>query len=126
MDTWIIVTIAVSAAVFVVLLILLCLYLRKKARIRKADEEVKAKVSASASVLSGKFGGNDNIRSISASGSRVTVIVIDPLKVDKAGISQSLDNVMYMGNKVVFVIGTESQEFEKLLAENVGKKSDHA
>ncbi len=78
-------------------------------------------MKTSANALSLCFGGNDNIRQISAKGSRVTVRVLDPTKVDRKGIATIIDNAMYMGDKVVFVIGTESQEFTRLLEENVSK-----
>ena len=71
--------------------------------------------------LSDKFGGRENIVEIVQKGSRVIVTVKDPVAVDKDEISRSLDSVMFMSNKIVFVIGTKSEQFKALLEENVGK-----
>lgn len=88
---------------------------------KKQDEEVEEKVKTSAKEISDKFGGRENIVEITQRGSRVIVAVKDPLRVDKDEIAATLDSVMFMDKKIVFVIGTKSEQFKKLLEENVGK-----
>ena len=85
------------------------------------DQKIEEKVKTSAKELSDKFGGRENIVEIVQKGSRVIVTVKDPVAVDKDEISRSLDSVMFMSNKIVFVIGTKSEQFKALLEENVGK-----
>lgn len=91
-------------------------------KIRKSDEEANERVEQSAGNLSTCFGGNDNIVSISQQGSRVTVLLKNPELIDKEAISKELSSVMYMGSKVVFVIGSKSEEFSRLLKENIDKQ----
>ena len=50
-------------------------------------------------------------------GSRVTVLIKDIEKVNKEEIQKQFDSVMFMGNKIVFVIGSMSEEFSALLKE---------
>ena len=88
---------------------------------KKQDQIVEEKVKTSAKELSDKFGGRDNIVEITQRGSRVIVSVREPLKVHKDEITATLDSVMFMDKKIVFVIGTKSEQFKKLLEENVGK-----
>ena len=107
----------VAAAVIIIVLIS-----RKQAKIKASEKAVDEKVKSSASTLSLCFGGNDNIKEITQRGSRVSVLVNDMSKVDKTKIDATLNSVMYMGNKVVFVIGSKSEEFSKLLEENVAKQ----
>lgn len=113
--------IGVGAVILIGLVVFLALHLHKNAKIRKSNEEADKKVEESASHLALCFGGNDNIEEITQTGSRVSVKVKDPSKVDKEKIDQELSSVMYMGNKVVFVIGSKSEEFSTFLKENVGK-----
>ncbi len=115
MELWQILLIVFSALVLVLIIILLVLHIRKSNKIKASNLKVKEQVRASADALADKFGGNDNIVKISSSGSRVTVLLKEKDKIDKAGIEKEFSNVMYMGDKVVFVIGTESAEFSKLL-----------
>ena len=110
----------------VILVIILCIFLivhilMKNAKKKKAEKSVEEKLTTSTSQLADKFGGKDNIEKIQTSLSRVTVIVKDPQKIDKEGIQSILPGSLYMGNKVVFVIGSDSEKFKKLLEENVDK-----
>lgn len=107
----------VAAAIVIIVLIS-----RKQAKIKASEKAVDEKIKSSASTLSLCFGGNDNIKEISQRGSRVSVLVDDMSKVDKTKIDTTLNSVMYMGNKVVFIIGSKSEEFSKLLEENIAKQ----
>lgn len=119
---WALILIIVVAAVVLFLLVFfLVRHIVHKNKIKASEKEVEEKVKTSASSLAPCFGGNDNIKEITQRGSRVTVLVNDPEKVDKEKINATLSSVMYMGNKVVFVIGSKSEEFKKLLEENVDK-----
>lgn len=120
--TVIIVISAVAIALLAALAVFFIVRGIKSAKIRKSDEQADEKVEESAGNLSTCFGGNDNIVSISQQGSRVTVLLKNPGIIDKECINRELSSVMYMGNKVVFVIGSKSEEFSKLLKENIDKQ----
>ena len=121
--SWQIALIAVGGALLVGLLINLLLVIRKKRKVKASDKQAEIKMTNSANAISDKFGGYSNIVSITQRGSRVTVSVVNPDLVLKKDIVTIMDNVMFMGNKVVFVIGSHSEEFQKLLSENNGKSS---
>ena len=119
---WYIILIIVLAAILVVgAAVFIILKINKNNKIKKSEEEVNQKVEESASHLALCFGGNDNIVEITQTGSRVTVLLEDPSKVNKEEIAKELSSVMYMGKKVVFVIGSKSEDFSRLLQENINK-----
>ncbi len=122
MEPWMIYTIvAVSAVIVVLVLLFVILKVRKNIRIKESNKKADEKIEESASHLSLLFGGKDNIKGISSKGSRVSVEVVDSSKLEKDAITKELDSVMFMGNKIVFIIGSKSEKFEKLLNENVEK-----
>lgn len=107
----------VAAVVLIALIIFLVLHFIKKKKIEESEREVSKKVDDVTSSLSSLFGGNDNIEEIKKMGSRVTVLIKDIEKVNKEEIQKQFDSVMFMGNKIVFVIGSMSEEFSALLKE---------
>ena len=114
----------ILAVVIVIILVALFLIIRillKNANKKKAEEHVDKTIASSTSQLADKFGGKANIEKIQTSMSRVTVIVKNPTIIDKEGINSILPGCMYMGSKIVFVIGSDSEKFKKLLEENVDK-----
>ena len=111
----VLIVVAAVAIFFIVKIIV------KNVKKRKADEKVHETIRTSTNQLGDKFGGRDNIEKIQTSLSRVTVLVKDPTLVDKAGIQSVIKDAMFMGNKIVFVIGSDSEEFQKLLEQNVDK-----
>lgn len=121
MEAWQIALIVVFSILGALLLGTAIFFVVDKMRKRHEDQKIEEKVKASAKELSDKFGGRENIVEIVQKGSRVIVTVKDPVAVDKDEISRSLDSVMFMSNKIVFVIGTKSEQFKALLEENVGK-----
>jgi phosphotransferase system IIB component len=123
MQTWLIAVIAAAAVLLLLVIILVVLKINKNHRIKASEVAVNEKVKETASTLSTSFGGNENIQEITTRGSRVTVMVKDPAKVDKETIGKNLDSVMYMGNKVVFIIGEKSEEFQKLLSQNINRQT---
>ncbi len=123
MKTWMYIVIAAIAAVVVLALVLVLCKVRKNRKIQESERKADQKMEESASHLSLLFGGKENIKEISSRGSRVSLQVIDMDKIDKDAITKELDSVMFMGNKIVFVIGSKSEEFEKLLNENIDKQS---
>ena len=116
-----IIIIVVCCLLFVALGVIVALKVSKNKKIRLSEEKANQKVQEAASHLSLCFGGNDNIESISQKESRVTILVKDMSLVEKTKIDEELPSVMYMGNKIVFVIGSKSEDFSKLLKENIGK-----
>lgn len=123
MDMSVIISVSVVAGITVVaLIVFFVIKTIRLSKIRKSDEEANERVEQSAGNLSTCFGGNDNIVSISQQGSRVTVLLKNPELIDKEAISKELSSVMYMGSKVVFVIGSKSEEFSRLLKENIDKQ----
>ena len=121
MESWQIALIVVFSILGALLLGTAIFFVVDKMRKRHEDQKIEEKVKTSAKELSDKFGGRENIVEIVQKGSRVIVTVKDPVAVDKDEISRSLDSVMFMSNKIVFVIGTKSEQFKALLEENVGK-----
>lgn len=123
MNMPVIISVFVVAGITVVaLIVFFVIKTIRLSKIRKSDEEANERVEQSAGNLSTCFGGNDNIVSISQQGSRVTVLLKNPELIDKEAISKELSSVMYMGSKVVFVIGSKSEEFSRLLKENIDKQ----
>ncbi len=123
MDMSVIISVSVVAGITIVaLIVFFVIKTIRLSKIRKSDEEANERVEQSAGNLSTCFGGNDNIVSISQQGSRVTVLLKNPELIDKEAISKELSSVMYMGSKVVFVIGSKSEEFSRLLKENIDKQ----
>ena len=98
-----------------------CLHLAKKNKIQKSEEALNQKIDTATSKLALSFGGKENIKSIQDRSSRVSVEVFDMEKVNKDEIMKELEGVMFMGSKIVFVIGSKSEEFKKLLEEKVEK-----
>ena len=121
MEWYIILIIVLGVIALLGVIIYITLKTKRNKQIKEADEAVEQKVETSASHLSTCFGGNDNIVEIKQSGSRVNVLVKDPAKVDKEAIDKELSSVMYMGNKIVFIIGSKSEDFSRLLQENIEK-----
>ena len=121
MEWYFIFLIVAGSLVLGCLLLVLILKIRRNQKIKESEAAVNEKVESTASHLSTCFGGNDNIVEIKQSGSRVNVTLKDPSKVDKTAIDKELNSVMYMGNKVVFVIGSKSEDFSRLLQENIEK-----
>lgn len=115
------VALAVIIVVVLVALILIIRILVRSSKKKKAEKKVDETITSSTSQLADKFGGKDNIEKIQTSMSRVVVLVKDSTIIDKEGINSVLPGSMFMGNKIVFVIGSDSEKFKKLLEENVGK-----
>ncbi len=124
MEPWLIAVIAASAAVVVIVAaVIIILRVIKHNKIKKSNEEADQIVNEKAKEVSDSFGGKENIVSIQSSGSRVTVLVENPDIVNRDEINNSLENVMFMGKKIVFVIGSKSETFKELLEENIGKSN---
>lgn len=121
MNIYVIIAIAVAGVVLIGLAFFAIHKVNYNSRKKKAEIAIDKKVEDSAGKLSSCFGGKENIESISQKGSRVVVIVKDNSLVDKDEINKELSSVMFMNNKIVFVIGSKSEEFSKLLQENVDK-----
>lgn len=120
-QTTLIVVIVICCVLIIALGIIIAFKVSKNKKIRLSEEKANQKVEEAASHLSLCFGGNDNIESVSQKGSRVTILVKDMSLVEKTKIDEELSSVMYMGNKIVFVIGSKSEDFSKLLKENIEK-----
>lgn len=123
MKPWMYALIAVLAVLVVLAVVLIVLKVVKNKRIRESERKADQKIEESASHLSLLFGGKENIKQISSRGSRVSLEVLDTSKIEKEAITKELDSVMFMGNKIVFIIGSKSEEFERLLNENIDKQS---
>lgn len=94
----------------------------KKKKKENAEKKIDNEIKEVTSSLKDKFGGKDNIIEISSKGSRVTVIVKDISLINKEEINKTFDNVMFMSNKIVFLIGSDSEKFKQLLEDNVSKE----
>ncbi len=124
MEPWLIaVIVAVCVVVVAAAVVLIVLKVNRNRKIRQSEIEADQAVETKAKEVSDSFGGKENIVSITQSGSRVTVIVENPDIVEREEINNSLENVMFMGKKIVFVIGSRSETFKDLLEENIGKNN---
>lgn len=122
MELWQIILIIVSAVVVIATIIVVTLKLNKNKRINESEKKIKETIDESTTKLADCFGGKENIDSIDQIGSRVSVKVKDPLIVNKEAINKELPNVMYMGNKIIFVIGSDSIDFKSKLDEKISSK----
>lgn len=111
---------------FVIIITVLVIYLvkqNKKKKKQNAEKKIDSEIKEVASSLKDKFGGKDNILEISSKGSRVTVLLKDISLINKDEINKTFDNVMFMSNKVVFLIGSDSEKFKQLLEDNISKEN---
>lgn len=122
-DIVLVVTGVIASLAIIVLTVILIVRHIKMKKIKQSDEEVKKEVVTKASDLAKKLGSSENIEKIENHSSRVVVYVKDMSLVNKDEINTVLDNVMYMNNKIVFVIGSHGEEFKTLLEENIDKVS---
>ncbi len=113
--------IALGVALLASVVVFIIVKIAKNKKIQESEEQANRVVAETASALASCFGGNENIKGITQRGSRVTIEVNDPLAVNKEEIDSHFQGAMYMGNKVVLVVGSKSEEFSKLLQENVDK-----
>lgn len=102
------------------ILIFLFIFFILKNNSKKKAQALEKEVKQSATALYDKFGGKDNILEIKNSGSRVVVTLNDISKADKKEIQNIFESVLFMGNKIVFVIGSKSEEFKNIL-EDINK-----
>lgn len=116
------VLIALAVCLVIGALISVIFIINKKKKIKESEKKVEEKIQTSASHLSTLFGGKENILEITSRGSRVSITLKDMNTVDKEAIMKELDSCMFMGNRIVFVIGSRSGDFEKLLSENIEKQ----
>lgn len=98
----------------------LCIHFSKgkiKNREEKKESEVYVQKTSQVAQI---FGGKENIISIEIRGSRVVVNVkttngIDPNKLDEEGLKGSI----IMGQKVMFPVGSQAEEFAKDLKNKI-------
>lgn len=111
---------------FVIIILIFAIYLvkqNKKKKKENAEKKIDSEIKEVTSSLKDKFGGKDNILEISSKGSRVTVLLKDISLINKDEINKTFDNVMFMSNKVVFLIGSDSEKFKQLLEDNISKEN---
>lgn len=87
----------------------------KKRKIRKSEEKVNQKIEDSTSGLILALGGKENIKEVSVMGSRVRVLLNDYEKIHREEILKLHDSVLFMNDKVTFVVGSLSNEFASKL-----------
>lgn len=98
----------------------LCIHFSKgKIKNREEKKESEAYVQKTSQVAQ-IFGGKENIISIEIRGSRVVVNVkttngIDPKKLDEEGLKGSI----IMGQKVMFPVGSQAEDFAKDLKNKI-------
>lgn len=90
---------------------------KNKNREEKKESEVYVQKTSQVAQI---FGGKENIISIEIRGSRVVVNVkttngIDPKKLDEEGLKGSI----IMGQKVMFPVGSQAEEFAKDLKNKI-------
>lgn len=98
----------------------LCIHFSKR-KIENREEKKESEVYVQkTSQVAQIFGGKENIISIEIRGSRVVVNVkttngIDPKKLDEEGLKGSI----IMGQKVMFPVGSQAEEFAKDLKNKI-------
>lgn len=98
----------------------LCIHFSKR-KIKNREEKKESEVYVQkTSQVAQIFGGKENIISIEIRGSRVVVNVkttngIDPKKLDEEGLKGSI----IMGQKVMFPVGSQAEEFAKDLKNKI-------
>lgn len=119
---WYIILIIILICVLLLLAVIITIFkINKSKKIRESNSSADLKVKNAALNLGACFGGKENIKEIKTIGSRVSIIVEDISKVDKEKINGELSSVMYMGNKIICIIGSKSEEFSALLKEYTNK-----
>ena len=88
---------------------------------KESEKEVSNKIESSTNELSTLFGSSDNVESINNSSSRVTITVKDTTKLDTKKIEEQFKDVLFTGNKVVFVVGEKAEEFSNQLKNKIFK-----
>lgn len=119
MTVLIIILVIVGVIIIALALFFLIRHIIKKNKIKRSEEHVENKIDESTTIISTLFGGKENIIDVIKSGSRVSVVVKDISLVNKEKIDEQLSPVIYMNNKVSFVIGSLSSEFQKQLLEKI-------
>lgn len=115
----IIISLCVSFGVVILItLITLFLHLHKKYKIKKSDQSINEKIHSEADQLIQALGGKDNIKEVKVMGSRVRVTLHDFSKANRDQILTLHNSVLFMNDKITFVIGTFSEHFAKSLTDN--------
>lgn len=103
-------------AILLVMIVTIIIYRSiKKRKIRKSEEKVNQKIEDSTSGLILALGGKENIKEVSVMGSRVRVLLNDYEKIHREEILKLHDSVLFMNDKVTFVVGSLSNEFASKL-----------
>ncbi|MFA6830151.1 MAG: hypothetical protein WCR67_05575 [Bacilli bacterium] len=124
-EVWQIVLVCLGCVLVLVGVFFIIRHFIHSSKVKKGEENVQKALVSTTDSLADKFGGKDNILSITQSGSRVSVIVSDIKLIDKDGITKAIDNVMFMGTKIVFVIGSDSSKFKELLESKAANKDNN-
>lgn len=120
MSNWLIILlVCIVVIVLVALIIFIVLHISKNKKIEESEKHIEETIEKSTSKLADCFGGKHNIESVTQTGSRVSILVKDVSIIDKEAINKELPNVMYMGSKIVLIIGSESEDFKKKLDEKL-------
>ncbi len=122
MSTNMIITIVLSVVLGVLFLTLLGLSLYtmiKKHKIKKSEQKVTQQINDSTTGLILALGGKDNIKTVEVMGSRVRVLLNDYEKINREEVLKLHDSVLFMNDKVTFVVGSLSQEFAAKLNEHL-------
>lgn len=123
----IIILVVVIAVVVLILasgaIILIVLHNKKKRKqYNKEVEKADIKFKEDTGKLANYLGGIDNVVGINLTGSRVSIQIKDITAIDKNKIDELFQPVVYMSNKITFVIGSKSNEFEQLLKDKLKAK----
>lgn len=123
----IIILVVVIAVVVLILasgaIILIVLHNKKKRKqYNKEVEKADIKFKEGTGELANYLGGIDNVVGINQTGSRVSIQIKDIAAINKNKIDELFQPVVYMSNKITFVIGSKSNEFEQLLKDKLKAK----
>lgn len=118
----IILTSSIAGLAVIILLLVLILKKKQKKKYLQQEQKVQQEINKSTDQLTPLFGNNDNIKQITNRGSRTTVEVKDIAKIDEDKIKSTFEEVMFMGNKIIFVIGEKSATFAKMLEDKINHK----
>ena len=119
---WIIIVVgaAILLAVGIKVVVFIIAYNNSKKE-KESEKEVSDKIESSTNELSSLFGNSDNVESINSSSSRVTITVKDTSKLDTKKIEEQFKDVLFTGNKVIFVVGEKAEDFSNQLKNKIFK-----
>lgn len=114
-----IIILIIIGVIAVIGIIIVTLALIHKKREELNNKRIEESIDSSTRELASLFGTRHNIKEVTTSGSRVSITVFDPDLLNTNEIKNKFQDVLFTGNKVVFVVGEKAEEFASKLKINI-------